>query len=280
MVSGPGPVTFGNASAVDTTASFSAEGAYVLRLTANDSALSSSDDVTITVNSGGGGGGSLAVSAATSPATVDLTTEGTLDWAHWGLTSATSFNHKSGVTQQISNFTKIGSATVKRFPDNLSGYSWSDGIPTATATNTTAGIFIQGVGKGFQITAPADTNDKTLKLHVGVWMAQGRLEVSLSDGSAPSQIDTSVDDNTGARVRVYTISYRAATAGQQLIVKWTVLRTYHSAGNVTLQAATLIDGLLQAVRIDSERFTDRSYLSARRALVINRRSRQGEGEGS
>ena len=36
---GPGTVTFGNANAVDTTASFSAAGTYVLRLTANDGAL-------------------------------------------------------------------------------------------------------------------------------------------------------------------------------------------------------------------------------------------------
>jgi CARDB len=49
-VSGPGTVTFGNPNAVDTTASFSAAGSYVLRLTANDSALSTSDDVNITVN--------------------------------------------------------------------------------------------------------------------------------------------------------------------------------------------------------------------------------------
>ena len=49
-VSGPGTVTFGNANAVDTTASFSAAGSYVLRLTANDGALPNSDDVTITVN--------------------------------------------------------------------------------------------------------------------------------------------------------------------------------------------------------------------------------------
>ncbi len=55
-VSGPGTVTFGNANAVDTTAAFSAAGTYVLRLTANDSALSNSDDVTITVNGSGGGG--------------------------------------------------------------------------------------------------------------------------------------------------------------------------------------------------------------------------------
>ena len=47
-VSGPGAVTFTNASAPSTTASFSAAGTYVLRLTANDSALSMMDDVTIT----------------------------------------------------------------------------------------------------------------------------------------------------------------------------------------------------------------------------------------
>jgi hypothetical protein len=42
-------VTFGNAGAVDTTASFSAAGAYVLRLTASDGALLASDSVSITV---------------------------------------------------------------------------------------------------------------------------------------------------------------------------------------------------------------------------------------
>jgi hypothetical protein len=50
MVSGPGTVTFGNASAIDTTASFSTSGTYSLRLTANDGALSASDTVTVTVN--------------------------------------------------------------------------------------------------------------------------------------------------------------------------------------------------------------------------------------
>src|SRR6266545_3000463 len=49
-VSGPGTVTFGNSNAASTTATFSAPGSYVLRLTANDGALSSSDDVAITVN--------------------------------------------------------------------------------------------------------------------------------------------------------------------------------------------------------------------------------------
>src|SRR6185436_13122529 len=44
---GPGTVTFANPNALNTTATFSVVGTYVLRLTANDSALSSSDEVTI-----------------------------------------------------------------------------------------------------------------------------------------------------------------------------------------------------------------------------------------
>jgi hypothetical protein len=54
---GPGTVTFGDASAVDTTATFTVAGTYVLRLTASDSALSSFDELTVTVEAGGGGGG-------------------------------------------------------------------------------------------------------------------------------------------------------------------------------------------------------------------------------
>ncbi|HLG15061.1 MAG TPA: PKD domain-containing protein, partial [Blastocatellia bacterium] len=52
-VSGPGTVTFADASAAQTTATFSIAGTYVLRLTASDSALSASDDVTVTVQPSG-----------------------------------------------------------------------------------------------------------------------------------------------------------------------------------------------------------------------------------
>ena len=49
-VSGPGTVTFANSAALSTTASFSQAGSYMLQLTANDSVLSSSDTIVITVN--------------------------------------------------------------------------------------------------------------------------------------------------------------------------------------------------------------------------------------
>ncbi len=50
-VSGPGAVTFGHPNQAATTAGFSQAGVYVLRLTANDGELSSSDEVTITATS-------------------------------------------------------------------------------------------------------------------------------------------------------------------------------------------------------------------------------------
>jgi hypothetical protein len=47
--SGPGNVTFGNPNVVDTTATFSSQGDYVLRLTATDGELTAFDEVTVTV---------------------------------------------------------------------------------------------------------------------------------------------------------------------------------------------------------------------------------------
>jgi hypothetical protein len=52
-VSGPGTVSFGGAAAVDTTATFSAAGTYVLSLTARDGALAKSDTMQVVANTGG-----------------------------------------------------------------------------------------------------------------------------------------------------------------------------------------------------------------------------------
>ncbi|MBT8101519.1 MAG: tandem-95 repeat protein, partial [Gammaproteobacteria bacterium] len=48
MLSGPAAVVFGDATSVDTTATFSVEGQYVLQLSANDGELGSTDTITVT----------------------------------------------------------------------------------------------------------------------------------------------------------------------------------------------------------------------------------------
>lgn len=239
-VSGPGTVTFGNANALNTTATFSTAGTYVLRLTADDSLLASTDDMTVTVNANGTTG-LTSVSGTVQPPNINLTAEGAADWIHWGLDAPLTVDRKA-VTPQISNFTLVGGAPeALRFTNNPSLFSWSDGTPTAAVTDTATGAYVIGDDRGFQLTVPSDTTERTLKIYLGLWSAIGRLELTSSDGTSSTFLDTSLADLGGTTNRVYTIVYKGASAGQTLTVKWTAENIYHLQGNVTLQAATLAE---------------------------------------
>src|SRR5438093_5772287 len=124
---------------------------------------------------------------------VNLTAAGPLDWVHWGLYTDTSIDRKEGVPQQIGDYVVIGPTNdflaAYQYGDNWNSYSWSDGAPTASQTNTTTGIWAYGfpenMGSGFELTAPADPTIKTLEVYVGAFDARGRFEARLSDSSAP-----------------------------------------------------------------------------------------------
>lgn len=122
-VNGPGTVTFGNATAVDTTATFSAAGVYTLQLSANDSALSSSDTVVITVNPSAPTNSAPSVNAG-ADATITLPAGATLD----------------------------GTVSDDGLPNNQVSVTWSKvngpGTVTfgnATAVDTTATFSVAGV---------------------------------------------------------------------------------------------------------------------------------------
>jgi hypothetical protein len=179
----------------------------------------------------------------TSPVgAVNLTAAGIIDWAHWGRNGPSTFDHKAGVTpQKITNITKIGSGGLSWFADCPTNFSWTDGTPTLNVSNTPTGINTNGVvGNGFEITVPADTTTKTLKLYVGVWFTQGKLEATLSDASAPAYLDTTLNNNAGSSFGLYTINYKAAATGQTLKIRFTIQTQYFSPnGNVAWEAATL-----------------------------------------
>jgi hypothetical protein len=184
----------------------------------------------------------LTGAVATPTGSVQLTTEGSKDWAHWGLTSVSSFDQKAGVAHQISNYTLVGSGTASRYANNSVGFTWTDGSPTPAATSSPTGVYVPDLGNGFRITAPADGTTRTLKVYVGAWRARGRIVAHLSDGSAIDYTDNSLSNTAGATtLGVYTFTYAAATSGQTLTVTVTQDAAIVSGttGNVTLQAATL-----------------------------------------
>jgi hypothetical protein len=174
-----------------------------------------------------------------SGAVINLSSEGTVDWAHWGLATATDFNHKAGAAAQISNVTPIGAEAASQTSTALATYVWTGGSPTATSSNTAA-IFVAGQDNGFQFTVPADTSTRVLRVYVSAFSARVHFEAALSDASAPVLSDDSFDatENLQAPVRVYSVSYAATSAGQTLTVKISVLMD-EGSGWVSLQAATL-----------------------------------------
>ena len=175
---------------------------------------------------------------------VDLTAAGPVDWVHWGKNTEYGYDRKAAVSPLIGDLVPIisppGGEGPYQYSDNYNGYSWSDGVPNTCATNTTTGLFAIGRGSGFQITVPADTLRRTLRVYVGAFGASGGLNATLSDGSAASYNDSSLDNNANGPCAVYTLDYAANSPGQTLTVTYTVSKLHNnSVGNVTWQATAL-----------------------------------------
>jgi hypothetical protein len=184
----------------------------------------------------------LTIAAVPSAAAVDLTADANADWAHWGYSSASDFDDKAGGGGQISNFQQVGVNVPTQYGDGLISYHWTDGNngngrhQKTTATGTTTGVYV--LTGGLKISAPADTTVRRLKVYVGQLNAQGQLDVSLSDNSAPSVSDHSYTSMNGNPINVcYILTYAASSPGQLINVSWTVVN--NSVGNITLQSASL-----------------------------------------
>ncbi|MGZ5434985.1 MAG: CBM96 family carbohydrate-binding protein [Pyrinomonadaceae bacterium] len=217
-----------------------AAGTHTLTAVARDDlgAISTSEPINVTAISAPGG--VLTGASHLRPSNpINLTNEGTLDWGHWGNGSQPTFDHKIGVPQPISNASIIGTSVVEVLADSFSPFSWSDGTPNATATNNVNGIFVSNAGNGFEITLPADTNFRTARLFAGAWYGEPRLELALSDGSAPILIDTSGGGN-GIVNLTYAFTYRAASNGQLLRIRYT--NTAQTISNIRLEGITLTSG--------------------------------------
>ena len=110
QVSGPGTVTFGNAGAVDTTASFSKSGTYLLKLEATDTQFTTADYVSVVVN----------------PLTADLTA-----------VADTYIDGGGGNTSK--NFGTLSTVVMDGNPDDAALLRWNlSGIPAGSTLYSAA----------------------------------------------------------------------------------------------------------------------------------------------
>ncbi len=181
--------------------------------------------------------------ALTTPSgTANLTAEGATDWIHWGIDKPTSISRKASATTRIGALTTIGGSPLRFTSKSRPAYSWSNGAPKSSAT-TRAGLSISGLNKGYELRVPANTDARTLTLYLGGFKTRGRIEARLSDNSAPAYTRT-VENLNAAFDRRLVLNYRAASAGQTLIVRYTQVV---SGGNVSIQAATLRNSAAAAI---------------------------------
>ena len=173
------------------------------------------------------------------PSSVNLTSEGTLDWAQYGYASGTSFCHKATGGGLIGDPTGFGGAVFHWYGGNYTSFNWTDGNPLTTEAGTQNGIYTEDTpGQGYQILVAADTTPRTLKLYCGGWASLGKLTATLSDGTTATYLDIAGNEGTNYYC-VYTIEFQASQPGVQLIIQWE-LNTVPGDGNTNLIAASLV----------------------------------------
>lgn len=196
------------------------------------------------------GKGMLLGSSCAAPADVDLTAEGTLDWVHWGLNDKTTITRKAGVNLLSAELKASGQVYLDRTEGCPVNITWRDGSPLLQSRGTHAGLWWNGVGNRRSFSAPADTTTRVLRVYVaGIEGVGATLTAKLSDDSAPPLLSKSWNGNAGngtwAAVpdgfsAVYTIRYRAGSAGQHLTIAYALTsEPTRFRGQARLQAATL-----------------------------------------
>jgi hypothetical protein len=189
---------------------------------------------------GGAPGGLLTVTTVPERATIDLTAEGVIDWAHWGLSDTQSFDHKATGGGKISNLGQRPDARNSSLePDT---YVWSDGTPTVSASTSTL-VDATSSSQSMQSTAElsisvvADNTQRKVRLYVGAFKVSARLTAHLTDGSAPDVV-VEPTERSGAWVVTLEIAFRAGAPNQSLQLHWTPTSNTF-LGAISIKAATL-----------------------------------------
>jgi hypothetical protein len=180
--------------------------------------------------------GAVSIATGAVPSLVNLTAEGNRDWVHWGQESTFSLerDHNGGFA------ILEGTPSAPRFRHALSPqrFSWTGGDPVDHSDGTPTGVRTCGAGNGFTISAPAGTSTRTLRLYLGVVSGRGKLQASLTAGSATSSA-TLEQRGSGFRSVVYTVTYRAPKAAK-ISLKWVTQAAFgDDCGGVAMEAATL-----------------------------------------
>jgi hypothetical protein len=192
--------------------------------------------------------------AVSSP--VNLTLQGSLDWAYWAPNTGTSVpplvaptNEKLGGSL-IGSLDTIGGGGLRGSTTSttVERYSFTDGTsPTAGTNASLAGLIFNsqtgtsGNGKGLQLSITGDpTEERIVTLYLGAFGTTSNLTLTLNGVALPIT-DSQVFTNANPKhIDVYTVRFQPDSAADLLLVQYTASAiTETTNGHVGLQAVTV-----------------------------------------
>jgi len=203
--------------------------------------------VSISANAGNGKL-TLTKEMVTSEKQINLTTEGTLDWALWTAPEDGSMDaikeQKDPIVDYINGLTLVGNP-----PKGFEGYSgndwyrfsWSNGVMEQTVSENTSGVYVTGKDNGMSFTVPADNTERIIKIYADAWNSKAKLVAVLSDGSATEVINNELEGTENVGHAIFKVTYMAGSLGQKLTVYYTVEvdKLAQGGGNVSISAVSL-----------------------------------------
>ncbi|MBE6672041.1 MAG: hypothetical protein E7599_00765 [Ruminococcaceae bacterium] len=169
------------------------------------------------------------------PATVNLTSLGSYDWAHFGGTT----NRMKGGAGEISlryegNYCTYGNAA--------STYVWTNGDTTLRSTGDTNGVGVLGVGAWMMITTPCDENPRTLQVAIGTFSADMKLELIVGGKVVHSEVITGGNDQKVDKLVTCSYASDKATAAH---LRWTVTKKHGNSDSVNVEGVALSMQVIQ-----------------------------------
>jgi hypothetical protein len=237
--SGPatGNVTFGNASLVDTTASFSEAGTYVLRLTANDGAASAFDEMTVTVTAANqpptvnAGSDQTVAQSATAMLDGTVTDDGlpappslTTAWSKTSgpATGNVTFGNAS-LVDTTASFSEAGTYVLRLTANDGAASAFAELTVTVTTTPNAAPTVAQAAAASPNPSTGTTTNLSALGADDG---GEPALTYTWSTtGTPPAPVTFSVNGTNAAKISVATFTQPGA---------FNLRVTIKDAGNLTV----------------------------------------------
>lgn len=181
---------------------------------------------------------------------VNLTTQGAVDWAVWGIGSSTSLARNNGRIggNSISSLTDISAGSPLRGLGQFGNYgestfNWSNGTPTLNGTGVATGIQHNNatgkINEGFSYTVNASTTLQRMILYFDTHLGISTLTASLSDSSATAFSQTFSAPSGINLAGIFTVDFAANSANQTLNISVLLTTASDPNANVAIQGVAV-----------------------------------------